>query len=140
MWEGDSLVFVNLKDKGDIRFWYWKNGVPRIDNIGQFSTFYDCFYVDKYGIKTGYAFSMNLVLNNENIFSSWFPFQVNNLKELVERYDEIIAVLNNFPKNSETVSFEDKRRKFEVVKQSDPKYIIKQRFRGRNVWCDLYQN
>ena len=101
------MVTVDVENKGEVRFWYGKDGVPRIDNLGQYSTFYTCFYVDKNGKKTDYAFDTGLVLNKEGEYAKWFNFQVNNLKDLVEKYDSISAVLATFPKNPETIPFED---------------------------------
>lgn len=139
LWEGDSMVTAEVENKGEVRFWYGKDGIPRIDSLGQHSTSYTCFYVDENGKKTGYAFDTDLVLDKEAKYGKWFPFQVNNLKDLVEKYDSISAILATFPKNPETIPFEDSWGKRDVIKNSNPDFVLKQQFRGKEVWCDLYQ-
>ena len=139
LWEGDSMVTIDIKNKGEVRFWYGKDGVPRIDSLGQYSTSYTCFYVDKSGKKTEYAYDTGLVLDKDKKYAKWFNFQVNSLKDLVDKYDLVTSVLTTFPKNPATIPFEDSWGKREVIEQSNPNYTLKQQFRGKEVWCDLHQ-
>lgn len=139
LWEGDSMVEANIENKGEIGFWYGRHGIPTIKSLGRYSTSYTCFYVDGNGKKTGYAFDTGLVLDKEGKYAQWFPFQVNNLNDLVEKYDAITAVVATFPKDPERVPFEDRWGKREVIKESNPEYVLKQQYKGKEVWCDLHQ-
>jgi len=139
LWEGDSMVTAEIENKGEVKFWYGLDGVPRIDNIDGHSTMYTCFYVDPNGKKIGYAYDTELSLKNNGQFTKWFPFEINNLSGLVERYDEIEKVLVSFPVISETVPFKDMTGERQVLEKSDPNFVVKQQLFGREVWCDLHQ-
>lgn len=129
LWEGDSMVNLNIEGKGPVSFWYGINGVPRIQAIGPYPIPFVCFYVDNQNKKIGYAYDTALVLDkNTKLYEKWFPFQVNNLQDLVDKYDEIIRVLGTFPKDPEMVEFEDKTwGKRLVVKNPNPDFILRQR-------------
>lgn len=139
LWEGDSMVQADIENKGEVKFWYGQNGVPRIDSISSYTTLYDCFFVNIKGQKTDYAFTTGLVLDKESKYKKWFPFEVNTLKDLVDKYDSIIRILHTFPKKPEMIPFGDSWGKRQVVKQSDPTYILTQQLRGKEVVCDLFQ-
>jgi len=132
-------VTAEVENKGEVRFWYGLNGLPRIENIGPYSTTYYCFYVDSLGKKIGYAYDIDLDLDKGGAFAKWFPFQIHNLKDLVENYNNILGVVATFPKNPETVPFEDSWGKRTVIKQSNPNFTVKQQSQGKEVWCDLFQ-
>lgn len=139
LWEGDSMVTAEIVNKGEVRFWYGKDGVPRIDSLGQYSTSYTCFYVDSNGKKTGYAYDTGLTLDKDGKYAKWFSFQVNNLKDLADKYDLMVGVLATFPKNPSTMPFEDSWGKRDVIAHSNPDFVLKEQFRGKEVWCDLHQ-
>ena len=103
LWEGDARVNAEIKDKGFVAFWYGTDGVPRIVRIKKFLTEFECFNVDGEGNKIGYGHTRNLELVKNSKFKQWFPFEVNNLKDLVNKYDEIVQILDTFPKNPEMV-------------------------------------
>lgn len=138
LWEGDSIVELDIKDKGTVRMWYGVDGVPRIDNIGKYSTSYDCFNVDAQGNKKSYAFTSGLVLDNDSAFKKWFSFEVNNLNDLVVKYDDIIKVLESFPKNPTRVKHKDSWGTREVVGQSNNDFVVKPDKNKVNVTCDLF--
>lgn len=138
LWERDSIVQATVADKGKMVFWYGRDGVPRINSIGSYSTSYDCFILSN-GRKTGYAFSMNLVLNEESKFHKWFPFEVNTLKDLVDRYDAIIDILRTFPQKPIMVSFTDISGVRQVVQNPNPEYVLLEQSRGKEVACDLFE-
>ncbi len=138
LWEGDSLVQADIENKGSVRFWYGRDGVLRIESVSTYTTFYDCFFINN-GQKTGYAFSTNLVLNKESKFKKWFPFEVNNLKDLVEKYDAIVTILRIFPQKGVMTTLEDRSGKRPILKQSNPDYVLTQQYNGKNVVCDLFQ-
>ncbi len=138
LWEGDSMVEAEVLDKGTVYFWYGIDGVPHIDRINKYSSSWECFYIDNKGKKTNYAYTRGLVLDKESDFKKWFPFEVNSLKELVQRYDDIQKVLATFPKNPETIPFHDRSGDRDVVKKSNPEFILKDKLK-ENVYCDLFQ-
>lgn len=160
LWEGDSHADITIANKGSVFFWYGKDGVPRIEGIGSYPIPFVCYYVDTQGNKTNYAYNMPLVLDKKTtLYKKWFLFEVNNLNDLVSRYDDIIQALNTLPKNPEMVDFKDSWGKRSVVKNPNPNFILKppppslskgiMRFitslflqngkkYGKNITCDLY--
>lgn len=140
LWEGDSMVDLNIEGKGSTSFWYGVDGVPRIEAIGPYPIPFVCFYVDDQGNKTGYVYDTALVLDkNTKLYEKWFPFKVNNLQDLVDKYDSIIKVLGTFPKNPEMVEFEDKTwGKHLVLKNPNPDFNLKDKHNGKDIACDLY--
>lgn len=138
LWEGDSIVEAEIENKGSVMFWYGKDGVPRIERIGSYSTSYDCFYVNDKGEKKSYAFTTGLVLDSNSNFGKWFPFKVHNLKDLAEKYDSIVQVLDRFPKNPAEVNFKDNWGERQVLKESDLEYTLTQELHGKKVQCDLF--
>ncbi len=142
LWEGDSIVDANIQNKGHALFWYGEDGVPRLNGIGNYSTTWDCFFVDTAGKKTEYAVTWDLYLGKDSPFKKWFPFEVNNVKDLVNKYDAIIKVLATFPKKPETIVLEptDGRwGKRDVVKHPNPNYILKLKEQGKDIQCDLFE-
>lgn len=139
LWEGDSMVDLDIQDRGVVSFWYGIGGVPIIQAIGLYYIPFVCFYVDNQGNKTGYAYDTLLGLDKNNKYQKWFPFQVNNLQDLVDKYDEIIRVLETFPKNPEMVEFEDKTWGTQrVLKNPNPNFTLIDRYKGKDIACDLY--
>ena len=139
LWEGDSLVTAQIEGKGEVRFWYGINGVPRLNYVGGYNTESVCFYVNSSGEKTAYAFHTSLYLGSPNEFAKWFPFEINNLKDMVDKYDFLLDSIFSLPVNPEMVNFKDKYSKRKVVKESNPDFILKKNFRSKEVWCDLYR-
>lgn len=124
LWDGDSMVRAEIENKGEVFFWYGLDGVPRLEVVGPYSTLYPCFYIDG-NAKIRSNTSQPLVLGNNSQFTKWFPFEVNSLRNLVEKYDEIIAALKTFPTNTKTEMFQSN-------------YTLKQQLNGKELWCDLY--
>ncbi len=140
LWEGDSIVTLEVQNKGSVSFWYGRDGVPRIEGIEPYSIPFVCFYVDNQGSKLSYAYDFPLDLGkNTKVYEKWFRFKVNNLHDLVDKYDSIIQVLNTFPKNPEMTDFYDKKwGKHSVVKNPDPEFILRDKYAGKSIACDLY--
>lgn len=138
LWEADSIVDIDIKDKGNVNMRYGDDNVPIISSIGDYSTSYGCYFVDENNKKTESVYSMDLDLSKDSKFRKWFPFEVNTLNDLVARYDDIIAVLKTFPQNPEQVKFNDKSGERYVRKIPDFDFMISTSFNNRPVQCDLY--
>lgn len=139
LWEGDSIVILDIKNKGEVYLWYGEDGVPRIESLEKYSTSYTCFYVDEKGKKTGYVYDINLGLRKDNAYAKWFPFHVTNLKELVNRYDDIVKIVATFPKDPKTIPFKDSWGTRDVIEKSNPNFVVKESLFWREIWCDLHQ-
>lgn len=138
LWEGDSWAKLKIKNKGHVSFWYDRDKVPYIDSIDNYSTEFDCFYIDKAGYKEKYAFDLNLKLTNNNYFEKWFSLKVYTIKDLVDRYDQIVEVLNSFPKNPQLVDYNDSSGNRKVLKEPKEDFLVKIKFKNKVVNCDLY--
>jgi hypothetical protein len=138
IWEGDGIATLSIAQKGRVSFWYGVDMIPRIESVAQYSTSFDCFYADSKGKKLSYAYSANLDLGKDTQFKKWFPFQVNSLKDLLNHYEDIVAVVNTFPKNPELVKFRDIYGERMVLKNSHTNFVINTKLDGRAVTCDLY--
>lgn len=138
LWEGDSMATISIKDKGEVYFWYGIGGVPTIERIGEYGTSFECFYVDSRENKVHAAYSTGLSLGQNGQFTPWFPFEVNSLSDLVEKYDQIIAILQTFPHNPPVIEHKDSWGLRYVLKNPDPKFILKTTHKGRQVQCDLF--
>lgn len=141
LWESDSIVNIDIQNKGSVHFWYGRNNVPRIDAIGNVGISQVCYYVDRNGTKIGYAGDVSLVLDKDQYYKKWFSFEVINLQDLVNRYDEIVKIVSTFPKNPETEVFHDKLWGDRyVVKNPDPNFIVYRKIDNKEVTCDLFQS
>lgn len=109
LWEGDSIVLAEVEGKGMVNFWYGKSGYPRIMTIDSVETSSYCYYADT----NEYAYTTSLTLYKGSKFQQWFPFEINNLKDLVDRYNDIVAVLKTF-RSSEIANFTDEYKGREV--------------------------
>ncbi len=87
--EGGTLADIEVFNKGIVTVMYGLFGLEHIRRIGKFDTVLIC--PEDRGIGIGF----NLGKNSQ--FKKWFPFEVNSLQELVNHYDEIVAVLDTFP-------------------------------------------
>lgn len=140
LWEGDSIVNLEILNKGNVHFWYGRNGVPRIDAIGGIGISQVCYYVDRNGTKNGYAGDVSLTLDKDQYYKKWFPFEVLNLQDLVNRYSDISKIVATFPKNPETEIYHDKLWGDRyVVKNPDPNFIVHRKIDNKEVACDLLQ-
>ncbi len=140
LWDGDSIVHAEVKGKGPVNFWYGERGVPRIVGFGGYQVPGRCLYTDEKGERVKYGFHSMLVLDNDTPYKKWFPFEVNNLRDLVDRYDDIAAVLNKFPTKPEMTSIDiGTGSNQEMVKNPNPDYVLKYQDNGRNVHCDLFR-
>lgn len=139
LWEGDSIVVAEVKNKGEVQFWYGENGIPRLDRINGTTTSYDCFFVNEKGEKIGYVFTKGLILNEGSAFKKWFPVEINNLQDLVHNYDQVVAVLHTFPRNSTFKAFEDSWGTRDVLVTSNPDFTVIEQYRGKTVYCDLFR-
>jgi hypothetical protein len=138
LWEGDSHAEITIGGKGKASFWYGKDGIPSIESVGSYSTSYECDFFDSMGQKTGYAFNTSLILSPNSPFLKWFPFQVNNLQELITHYDDIINIVSTFPNYPNTSLRDDSKEKSDIF-VSNQDFTFKQLFRGKQVQCNLYK-
>lgn len=86
-----------------------------------------------------------MVLTKDSPFSKWFPFEVRSLHDLVNRYDDILKIVNTFPKKSikdiDTVNedgfmfIKDNHGTHKVLIHSDPYYSYTPKDGGV---CDIY--
>jgi hypothetical protein len=136
LWEGDSMVTIEIPKKGTVRFWYATDQVPRIDAIGKYETSFDCFNIDSEGNKK-YVYSTGLWLSNSNPYTKWFSFTVETIGDLIAHYNDIIKVLDTFPKNPKTVDVHFSGGEREMLVKSNPDFILKPEGKNSPV-CDLY--
>lgn len=88
LWEGDSIVTGEVKEKGEVRFWYGATGIPRITTIGKRSAEYLCtFDASKRQFSTG------LDLSSGSSFIVQYGFEINSLSDLVKKYDQLESTL-----------------------------------------------
>jgi len=139
LWEGDSRVTVSI-DERKIIFWYGISGVPRITFIDGYSTDFDCFYVEEDNKKVKYVYSKSLKINSgsNNYFNKWFPFDIDNLNDLVEKNQEIVNQIRTLPINPKLMEFNDKSGKRSILKEPNSDFMIEEYHEGRKVICDLY--
>lgn len=90
--EGGATVNITIPNKGSITVMYGISGIEGIWHIGKYNTAFMC--QDNKGYSIVYPLELS---KNNNRFKKWFPFQINNLKDLVTNYDNIIYILNSFP-------------------------------------------
>ena len=87
--EGGTLADIEILNKGSITVMYGLFGLEYVRHIDKFDTVFICPENPSIGIGFG--------LGKNSKFKKWFPFEVNNLQELINRYDDIVAVLDTFP-------------------------------------------
>lgn len=145
LWEGDGFSSIDIKNKGQVHFQYSVAGIPYISAIGGKSTYFNCVRTDKTGKKTEFSHAEAMVLTKDSPFSKWFPFEVRSLHDLVNRYDDILKIVNTFPKKSikdiDTVNedgfmfIKDNHGTHKVLIHSDPYYSYTPKDGGV---CDIY--
>lgn len=139
LWEGDSMADLEIAGKGPVSMWYGVDKIPRIESIEKYRTSFDCFYVDSNGNKTGYAYTEGLNLSDKiPQWKKWFPFRVNSLNDLIARYNEIVHILDGFPKDPTLVDFTDNFGIMKVRKVSDPSFMLITPLGKTPTVCDLY--
>lgn len=87
--EGGTLADIEIPNKGRVTIMYGLLGLEYIRHIGNFDTTFICPEDDGIGVGFG--------LGKNSKFQKWFPFEVNNIKELVNHYDDIVTILKTFP-------------------------------------------
>lgn len=113
--EGGTLADIQIPNKGSVTIMYGLFGLEYIRRVGQFDTVFICPEDKSIGIGFG--------LVKDSKFQKWFPFEVINLQELVNHYDDIVAILNTFPISP------------------DPNYTVTARNRlGKQIVCSIYFN
>jgi hypothetical protein len=140
-WEGDSLIDIEIEDKGKVKFWYGKNGVPRIWEIGPHTVDFTCFFVDGSGQRERYAYNQSLILDDQSKFDAWVPIRARSITELIERYDEIVESVAKFPEFPRTgvTKINDQSGIRDVIVNPDPNFVLHTELNGRKVSCDLYR-
>lgn len=96
-YSGQADVRVDIKDKGQVWFDYDEKGMGSIYEIGKYDTLWNCFSNKPDEKREIYNGSEPLYLGKKSHFRKWFPFEVNNLQDLVNKHDAIVAVLDTFP-------------------------------------------
>lgn len=135
LWEGDSMVTLDIPQKGEVSFWYGVDKVPRIESIGKYTTLFTCFNINKNREKVSYAYDYDLWLDSRSPYTKWFHFQVNTIGDLLHYYNDIRHVLKTFPQNPPLVDFHDGYGERKVLKNLDLNFQIKPK---NNIVCDLY--
>ncbi len=138
LWEGDSIVTLDIPEKGQVSFWYGIDRVPEIESIGKYNTSFTCFEVDNNGKKVSYAYNTNLRLVSTSPYIKWFSFQVNSIADLISRHDDIVKVLDTFPKNQELVDFHDSWGNRQVLAKSNSDFLMRPNKENDSPVCDLY--
>lgn len=135
---GERMVTLDIQDKGEVRFWYSEEGVRSIESIKSKMIDFSCFFVDSEGIAQTHAYTTGLQTNDR--FRKWLPFDVRTIPELVEHYDDIVAITSAFPKKEELLRTSDVayRNGYWMPAHPDPNFTLNNTFRGRKVACYLY--
>ncbi len=137
LWEGDSMVTLDIPGKSPVSFWYGIDKVPRIEGIGTYNTQFDCFKVNSSGKKINYAATTDLWLDSTSPFHQWFPFYVNTIGDLLNKYDDIVKILDTFPKNQPLIQFKDGNGARTILQVPNLNYEINLNG-NKNTVCDLY--
>lgn len=112
--EGATLADIQIPNKGTLTVIYGFSGLEYITHIDKFDTTFIC--PEDQGIGIGFSLTKN------SKFKKWFDFEVNNLKDLVKHYDDIVDGLNKLPHSP------------------DPDYtIMMKNYRGKSVTCSIYR-
>lgn len=140
LWEGDSMVTLDIPNKGRVSFWYGVDRIPRIESIGKYYTNnFTCFKIDNNGKKVNYAYNVGLDLDSQTKeFRKWFPFQVNSIKDLINNYTNIVKILETFPQNPPLIDFNGDSGNRKIRKNPDENFMIKNPYGSKQVVCDLY--
>lgn len=138
LWEGDSLVTLDIPEKGQVSFWYGIDRVPEIRSIGKYFTSFTCFKVDNSGTKVSYAYDTNLRLASMSPYIKWFSFQVNSIADLISRHDDIVKVLDTFPKKQKLVDFHDSWGNRQVLAKPNLDFLMRPNKKNGSPVCDLY--
>jgi hypothetical protein len=138
LWEGDSMVTLDIPGKGEVSFWYGINKVPYIESIADYNTSFNCFNLNQNQEKISYAFNQDLVLNSSNPFRKWFSFQINNISDLITHYNDITKELSLFPVNPTLVAFTDRSGSRKVLKISNYNFIVYPNEKNKSQLCDIY--
>lgn len=121
LWEGDVIVTAIIENKGKINFWYGKDSFS-IQGINDKFVDFECFNLDKNGNRTTHAFVTGLYLRSNHPFKKWFPFEVNTLKELSEKYEQIVQIISTFPPKGSAPNAE---------------FMFEREIKGKVYSCDL---
>lgn len=141
-WEADSIVDIEIANKGSVTFWYGKDHVPRIWKIGPYDVDFTCYYVDDSGKKLKYAYNTTLDLDDQSTFDAWIPIRVRNLQELVSQYDQLIELIGKlppYPKKDQLMYVKDGYSNREIIANPDPNFVMSREYKGKKVTCDLYR-
>lgn len=144
----DGWANVQIEGKGKALIFYDENGNVSVRGITSYPTSFVCYYVDSNEKPTRYAGNFVLWLDKDSPYEKWFPFEINNLQDLVLRYDDIVDSMEKLPKNPELVDFEDRFEKRNVLKNYDenfrlywkasPYWFDHFNILKKDVACDLY--
>lgn len=138
LWEGTSILNAEIKNK-KVFLWYSESGIG-IARIEPYTTSWDCFYIEDEGTRKSYAGGVVLELGKDSPYKKWFPFEVNNLRDLVNKHDQIVKILATFPKNPEMGIFHDRWwGDRQMVKNPNPDFVVHQKIDGKDAICDLFQ-
>jgi hypothetical protein len=128
-WEGDSMATIAIKDKGEVYFWYVAGDVPRIDTITPYGrqvidTDFQCEDKTLTGQREQ-AYITPLVISKDAPLGKLFPFEVRTIADLVKHYNDIVNIVDTFPKQTSSVQITNQQGTFYLPENPDPKYAFK---------------
>lgn len=112
VFEGRLFANIEIPGKGKVAVLYGLGGLEYIMEIGGISTNVIC--------PENKTIGMSLNLGRHSNYKKWFSFEVNNLQDLVNHYDDIVGTLRTFPT------------------KPDPHYTITMSSRGEKTECSVY--
>ncbi|MBP9702235.1 hypothetical protein KBD69_00970 [Candidatus Woesebacteria bacterium] len=115
VFEGGVSAQIEIPEKGTVDVLYGIQGLEYVLKIRDFDTRFMCPEDATVG-----AF---LNLRKKSNFKKWFPFQVNNLQQLINHYDDITAILETFPHSPDP--------NYTIITSSRP-------FRKNDMICSIY--
>lgn len=143
LWEGDSIVRLQIKNKGNVDMWYRAGGPPRIESLQTmdkmgYGTEFRC--ERDAGGKREYAYQTAMEIVKDNAVGRKFSFEVKSITDIVRHFDEIIATLDTFPANPETLTRESENWGTQIFfKNPEERYSFRPPFeKDKNVKCFYY--
>lgn len=132
---GQALVDLQLVGQGKVVFKYGVDQQPKITQLGQFQTEFDCFMPDELGQPSRFLMSKPLSLRNGSMFQPWVQYELNSVRELVQEYDQVLSAVQALPIDPATTTTEDG---YAILAQPNPEYRLQTEYQGEAVICDLY--
>lgn len=90
--KGELHVWTQIKDKGTVIFWYTKNGA-----INGFLQYGD-YFPDVNCVATTAEYSTFFNIAKDHEFKQLFPYEINTIKDIIDRYDQTIQIFSTLTK------------------------------------------